>query len=90
MGSRRDCRVLDTTNNQSIEKHIQDTIDAGDGLCDEDIVRVLYKKLLERIQSLINEGVDFDRSADGSFDLVKEGGHQEKESYMSKIDWSSN
>ena len=33
--------VLDTTNNLSIEKHIQDTIDAGDGLCDEDIVRSL-------------------------------------------------
>ena len=70
--------VLDTTNYQSIEKHIQDTIDAGDGLCDEDIVRSVVLEAAERIQSLIDEGVEFDRSSDGSFDLVKEGGHQEK------------
>ena len=70
--------VLDTTNYQSIEKHIQDTIDAGDGLCDEDIVRSVVLEAAERIQSLIDEGVDFDRSSDGSFDLIKEGGHQEK------------
>ena len=45
--------VLDTTNNLSIEKHIQDTIDAGDGLCDEDIVRSVVQEASERILSLI-------------------------------------
>ena len=70
--------VLDTTNEEAIEKHIQDTLDAGDGLCDENVVRSVVKEAAKRIQSLINEGVDFDRSSDGTFDLVKEGGHQEK------------
>ena len=70
--------VLDTTNEESIEKHIQDTLDAGDGLCDEDVVRSVVIEAADRIQSLINEGVIFDRASDGNFDLVKEGGHQEK------------
>ena len=70
--------VLDTTNEESIEKHIQDTLDAGDGLCDEDVVRSVVLEAADRIQSLINEGVIFDRASDGNFDLVKEGGHQEK------------
>ena len=76
--------VLDTTNYQSIEKHIQDTIDAGDGLCDEDIVRSVVLEAAERIPSLIDEGVNFDRSSDGSFDLVKEGDTKRKEFFMSK------
>tara|TARA_X000001036_G_scaffold45330_2_gene36252 strand:- start:10106 stop:11707 length:1602 start_codon:yes stop_codon:yes gene_type:complete len=70
--------VLDTTNEESIEKHIQDTLDAGDGLCDEDVVRSVVLEAADRIQSLISEGVIFDRASDGNFDLVKEGGHQEK------------
>ena len=70
--------VLDTTNEEAIENHIQDTLDAGDGLCNENVVRSVVRDAAKRIQSLINEGVDFDRSSDGTFDLVKEGGHQEK------------
>ena len=70
--------VLDTTNQDSIEKHILDTLDAGDGLCDEEVVRSVVLEAADRIQYLIGEGVDFDRSSDGTFDLVKEGGHQEK------------
>jgi len=70
--------VLDTTDEESIEKHIQDTLNAGDGLCDEEVVRSVVIEAADRIQSLINEGVIFDRTSDGNFDLVKEGGHQEK------------
>ena len=69
--------VLDSENQDAIEKHIQDTINSGDGLCDEGVVRSVVIEAAERINALVNEGVSFDLSSDGSFDLVKEGGHQE-------------
>ncbi|MAK26559.1 MAG: L-aspartate oxidase, partial [Euryarchaeota archaeon] len=69
--------VLDTSDTEAIEKHIQDTLNSGAGLCDEDVVRSVVMEAADRIQGLVNEGVSFDRSKDGTFDLVREGGHQE-------------
>jgi L-aspartate oxidase len=62
----------------SFEKHIQDTIKAGDGLCNEDIVRLVVSEGPERIRELINWGTNFDKNPDGHYDLAKEGGHSEK------------
>ncbi|MBF0345028.1 MAG: L-aspartate oxidase [Nitrospirae bacterium] len=42
--------------------HFEDTIKAGDGLCDEDAVRVLVNEGPERIMELISWGAEFDRS----------------------------
>jgi L-aspartate oxidase len=61
----------------SFEKHIQDTIIAGDGLCDERIVRITITESTERIKELIKWGTKFDKTITGRFDLAKEGGHSE-------------
>ena len=70
--------VLDSSNQDAIERHIEDTISAGAGICDQDLVRDVISEAAVRIQSLIDEGVPFERRSDGKFDLAKEGGHQEK------------
>jgi L-aspartate oxidase len=59
------------------EKHIQDTLKAGDGFCDENIVRMVVKEAPKQISELIEWGAKFDIKADGNFDLAKEGGHSE-------------
>jgi len=59
------------------EKHIQDTITAGDGLCDENIVRLTISESTDRIKELITWGTDFDKDENGHYDLAKEGGHSE-------------
>jgi len=61
----------------NFEKHIKDTLIAGDGFCNEDVVRMVVQEAPERIQDLIALGVSFDRREDGSYDLAKEGGHTE-------------
>ena len=61
----------------SIEKHIADTLDAGDGICDEHIVRMVITEGIERIEELIHWGTDFDKNEEGDFDLAREGGHSE-------------
>ncbi|MBK7968196.1 MAG: L-aspartate oxidase [Bacteroidetes bacterium] len=61
----------------SFEKHVQDTLVAGDGLCDEEVVRMVIKEGPERIQDIITWGADFDKKPSGEFDLAKEGGHSE-------------
>jgi L-aspartate oxidase len=59
------------------EKHIQDTITAGAGLCDEKIVRITISESTQRIKELIGWGTNFDKTNTGKFDLAKEGGHSE-------------
>lgn len=59
------------------EKHIHDTMVAGDWLSDPEAVEKVVKNAPGQIQELIGWGVDFDRNQDGSFDLHKEGGHSE-------------
>lgn len=64
-------------NEDSVEKHIQDTLIAGAGLCDEETVRIVVTEGPERVKELIDFGANFDKSKDGSYDLAKEGGHSE-------------
>ncbi len=61
----------------SFDKHIQDTLVAGDGLCDEDVVRMVITEAPDRIRELIAWGAQFDKKSSGEFDLGKEGGHSE-------------
>jgi L-aspartate oxidase len=61
----------------TFEKHIADTIIAGDGLCDEKIVRMTITESTERIKDLLAWGVSFDKEESGRFDLAMEGGHSE-------------
>jgi L-aspartate oxidase len=64
-------------NPDTFEKHIQDTIIAGDGLCDEKIVRLIVAESTERVKELIKWGAKFDKTTSGRYDLAKEGGHSE-------------
>jgi L-aspartate oxidase len=59
------------------EKHIRDTMEAGDGLNDEKIVRMTIEESTERVKELIEWGVEFDKNQDGKYELGKEGGHSE-------------
>ena len=59
----------------SFEKHIKDTLIAGDGLCDENVVRMVVTEAPERIQELIELGINFDKTDNGRFELGREGGH---------------
>jgi len=61
----------------NVEKHIQDTLIAGDGLCNEKIVRIVVEESPEQVQNLIRWGANFDRDVEGKFDLNREGGHSE-------------
>ncbi|RMD69881.1 MAG: L-aspartate oxidase [Bacteroidetes bacterium] len=60
----------------TFESHVADTLDAGDGLCDEAVVRMVVEGGPERIRKLIAWGARFDRNeAEGDYDLGREGGH---------------
>lgn len=61
----------------SFNKHIEDTLIAGDGLCNRDIVEIVVKEGVERIHEIIEWGARFDKEPDGDFKLGKEGGHSE-------------
>lgn len=61
----------------SFQKHIEDTLIAGDGLCDKHIVEIVVEEGPERIEEIIQYGTHFDKDKEGIFDLAKEGGHSE-------------
>src|SRR3984957_16867086 len=63
--------------NDSYDKHIQDTLIAGDGLCNPHTVEIVVKEGPERIQEIIEWGTRFDKDPEGDFKLGKEGGHSE-------------
>jgi L-aspartate oxidase len=59
----------------SFQKHIEDTLIAGDGLCNPETVEIVVKEGPERIQEMIEWGTRFDKDAEGDYKLGKEGGH---------------
>ncbi len=61
----------------SFDKHVRDTMIAGAGYCDEEVVRMVVSEAPERIRELIDMGVDFDKKPDGTLDMAMEGGHTE-------------
>src|SRR5690242_11750971 len=63
--------------NDTFEKHIDDTLIAGDGLCNEHIVEIVVKEGPERIKEMIKYGAEFDKDASGEYALGREGGHSE-------------
>lgn len=64
-----------TLADDSFEKHIADTLDAGAGLCNIEAVRAIVEDGPARMDDLRNMGLQFDQTADGSPDLGREGGH---------------
>ncbi len=61
----------------NFEKHIEDTMIAGDQLSDRKAVEMVVREAPGQIRFLVEHGVKFDRAADGSYDLHREGGHSE-------------
>ena len=69
--------VVNDLENDSFEKHIEDTLIAGDGLCNKAIVEIVVKDGPDRVRELIEWGARFDKEKDGDYKLGKEGGHSE-------------
>lgn len=61
----------------NFEKHIEDTLIAGDGHCNLAAVEKVIREAPAQIQELLRWGVDFDKDENGLFDLHREGGHSE-------------
>ena len=61
----------------NFDKHIHDTMVAGDWLNDPEAVKKVVTEAPEQIQELLRWGVDFDKNEKGEFDLHREGGHSE-------------
>jgi L-aspartate oxidase len=61
----------------SFDKHIDDTLIAGDGLCNKHIVEIVVKEGPERIREIIEYGASFDKNETGEYALGREGGHSE-------------
>ncbi|HVT85498.1 MAG TPA: L-aspartate oxidase [Chitinophagaceae bacterium] len=69
--------VVNDLENDSFEKHIEDTLIAGDGLCNPEVVEIVVKEGPDRVRDIIEWGARFDKEEDGDFKLGREGGHSE-------------
>src|ERR1700682_194560 len=70
-----------TSDEDSFELHVRDTLKAGAGLCDEAAVRAIVTEGPERIRELVELGLHFDErevSGHREYDLGKEGGHSKR------------
>ncbi len=66
-----------TSQLDNFDKHIADTLGAGDNLNDLKVVEKVVKEAPQQIEELITWGVHFDKDEKGNFDLHREGGHSE-------------
>ena len=69
--------VVNDLENDSFDKHIEDTLVAGDGLCDKEIVEIVVKEGPARVQEIIDWGTRFDKDGEGDYKLGMEGGHSQ-------------
>ncbi len=69
--------VLDMVTD-SFDKHIEDTLRAGGGLSDPEVVKMVVQEAPNRLKEMIEWGAAFDTNPSGKLDLGKEGGHSEK------------
>lgn len=61
----------------NFQKHIEDTLIAGDGLCDPEVVRLVVTEGPDRVRDIIDWGARFDKNTTGNYNLGREGGHSE-------------
>ncbi len=69
--------VVNDQLHDSFEKHIQDTLIAGDGLCNRKSVEIVVKEGPKSVEEIIRLGAHFDKTNSGSYALGREGGHSE-------------
>ncbi|MGE3919345.1 MAG: L-aspartate oxidase [Gammaproteobacteria bacterium] len=65
----------------SIPQHLQDTLVAGDGLCDHDVVESITLHASESIDYLVKLGVQFTRNTEGELECGHEAGHSQRRIY---------
>lgn len=61
----------------TVEKHAADTLAAGGGICEENIVRLMTAEAGARIRDLLGYGVPFDQDLEGRLQLSREAAHSE-------------
>ncbi len=61
----------------TFDNHVEDTLIAGDGLCDRDIVDMVVREAPAEIERLVNWGTKFDE-VNGALSLTREGGHSHR------------
>jgi L-aspartate oxidase len=64
--------------NDKVELHLADTLEAGDGLCDETVARAILTEAPSAIEDLIRRGVAFDRDSKGKLTLGLEAAHSRR------------
>ena len=69
--------VVSNFQKDSFNKHIEDTMIAGAGKCDREVVKFVVEEGNMRLRELIDWGINFDKNEE-EFHLTKEGGHSEK------------
>ncbi len=69
--------VVNDLEHDSFQKHIKDTLIAGDGLCNEKIVDIVVKEGPQRVDEIIEWGTQFDKDKEGEYLRGREGGHSE-------------
>ena len=67
-----------TSRTDDFNSHVRDTLECGDGLCREDVVRAIVEDAPPRIQELAELGVAFTTQAGGGYALGREGGHSNR------------
>ena len=67
-----------TSNSDEVAIHVEDTLKAGDGLCDRPVVEEILRDGPQGINGLIEKGVNFSLLEDGRISLGKEGGHSKR------------
>ncbi len=69
--------VVNDLEHDSFGKHIEDTLIAGDGLCNREVVEIVVKEGPARVNEIIDWGTNFDKDKEGDYMRGKEGGHSE-------------
>lgn len=77
--------VVNDWERDSFEKHIEDTLIAGDGLCNKEVVEIVVKEGPERVNEIIDWGARFDKDKGGDYKRGMEGGLSSHEYYIIKM-----
>ena len=65
-----------STDSDSFESHVNDTLAAGGALCNREVVELVVREGPKQIRELIKWGTNFDRNGSGELLLGREGGHE--------------
>src|SRR5215218_5570947 len=62
----------------SVDAHVADTLAAGAGLCEPDVVRSIVSDGYRAVRDLVDDGARFDEAEPGQWSLTREGGHSRR------------